>query len=191
MGLTKNGAGTLTLNAANTYTGATTVANGTLVIGAAGSLANSALTVQSSGTLAGAGTLGGSTTLQGIIAPGGSGVAIQTFSNSLALAATSHLQWQLTDNLTTGRGTTFDGINVSGGTFAITPGATLDLSFGGAVNFTGSFWNSNQTWTLVDLLSGVTGNGGTDLLTLGTITGGSYSSTEGTFSVARVADANS
>ncbi|MEI8241045.1 MAG: GntR family transcriptional regulator, partial [Actinomycetota bacterium] len=44
MNLTKNGAGTLALNAANTYSGTTTVANGTLAIGAAGSLANTTLT---------------------------------------------------------------------------------------------------------------------------------------------------
>ena len=191
MSLTKNGAGMLTLNAANTYTGTTTVANGTLAIGAGGSLANTAVTVQAPATLAGSGTIGGTTTIQGISAPGGTSVGIQTFSNSLALAATSHLQWQLTDNLATGRGTAFDGIDVTGGNFAITPGATLDLSFGGAVNFTSSFWDSNQTWTLVDLFSGVTGDGGTDLFTLGAITGGGYNSAEGAFSTARVADANS
>ena len=191
MNLMKNGAGTLNLNAANTYTGTTTVAAGTLAIGAVGSLATSTLTVQSGATLAGSGSIGGSTTLQGIEAPGGTGIAIQTFTNSLALAATSHLQWQLSDNLTTGRGTAFDGVNVSGGTFAITPGATIDLSFGGAVNFTNSFWTSNQSWNVVDLLSGVSGTGGTDLFTLGSIGGGSYSSALGTFSIARVADASS
>ena len=191
MNLTKSGAGMLTLNAANTYTGTTTVTSGTLTLGAAGSLAGGNVIIQSGGTLAGSGSLGGSTTLQGIEAPGGSGIGIQTFSNSLALAATSHLQWQLSDNLTTGRGTTFDGLNVSGGSFAITPGATLDLSFGGAVNFTNTFWKTNQSWTLIDLLGTLSGTGGTDLLTVGAITGGSYSSSAGTFSVTRVADANS
>ncbi len=190
MNLTKGGAGLLTLNAANTYTGTTTVTGGTLAIGAAGSLAGGNVTVQAGATLSGGGSIGGSTTLQGIEAPGGSSIGIQTFSNSLALAATSHLQWQLADNLTTGRGTTFDALNVSGGTFAITPGATIDLSFIGAVNFTNTFWKSNQSWTLVDMLSGLSGTGGTDLPTLGTIAGGSYTSTAGTFSVVRVADAN-
>ena len=52
-GLVKTGAGTLTLNAVNTYAGATVVSNGTLKAGTAGALpANTAITV-----VAGAGTL--------------------------------------------------------------------------------------------------------------------------------------
>ncbi len=189
-GLTKNGLGTLTLTGANGYAGATIVAGGTLSIGVGGSLANSAVTVQSGGTLAGVGTLAGSTTIQGIEAPGGAGAGIQTFSNSLAFASTSHLQWQLADDVTTGRGTSFDGVDVTGGTFSITSGATLDLSFGGAVSFLDTFWNSARTWTIADLGSGLSGDGGNDLFTLGAITGGSYSPSEGSFSVTRVADAN-
>lgn len=51
-GLTKNGAGTLTLTAANTYTGKTTVAAGTLTLSGSGSVAASAwLEVKSSATL--------------------------------------------------------------------------------------------------------------------------------------------
>lgn len=45
-GLTKNGAGTLTLTVANAYTGATSINAGTLVIGNAGALSTSAATVQ-------------------------------------------------------------------------------------------------------------------------------------------------
>jgi autotransporter-associated beta strand protein len=58
-GLTKNGAGTLTLSVANTYTGATTVSGGTLSLTHAGTagnatggtLGNTAITVNSGGTL--------------------------------------------------------------------------------------------------------------------------------------------
>ncbi len=51
MGLTKSGAGTLTLNNANTYSGATTVNGGTLVLSGSGALAtNSAITING-GTL--------------------------------------------------------------------------------------------------------------------------------------------
>jgi autotransporter-associated beta strand protein len=50
-GLTKNGVGTLTLSAANTYTGATTITNGTLKLGASGGIANSASVAISAGAV--------------------------------------------------------------------------------------------------------------------------------------------
>jgi autotransporter-associated beta strand protein len=70
MGLTKAGLGTLTLSAANTYTGATLVTAGQLRVN--GRLGNTAVTVQSGGTLGGSGVLGGSLTGDGLIAPGNS-----------------------------------------------------------------------------------------------------------------------
>jgi fibronectin-binding autotransporter adhesin len=54
--LTKSGAGTLTLNANNTYTGATLVSAGTLLV--TGALSSSAVTVGSNGTIGGNGSLG-------------------------------------------------------------------------------------------------------------------------------------
>ncbi len=48
--LTKSGAGTLTLTAANTYTGTTTVAQGTLTVSGAGRLADASSVVVSGGT---------------------------------------------------------------------------------------------------------------------------------------------
>jgi autotransporter-associated beta strand protein len=51
VGLTKTGPGTLTLNGANTYTGNTTVSNGTLVIAVASLATNSTVTVASGAVL--------------------------------------------------------------------------------------------------------------------------------------------
>ena len=68
--VTKSGAGTLTLTASNSYTGATTVSNGTLAVN--GSIA-SATTVQDGATLAGSGSVGSTiVNANATIAPGNS-----------------------------------------------------------------------------------------------------------------------
>jgi autotransporter-associated beta strand protein len=68
-GMTKIGAGALTLTGANTYSGATSVNAGTLFVN--GSIANSAVTVNAGATLAGIGTVGATTINSGgIFAPG-------------------------------------------------------------------------------------------------------------------------
>ncbi len=189
LGLTKMGAGTLVLDQANTYTGATRVKAGTLLVNGNSPAATGPVSVDSGATLGGSGSLGASTTIDGMHAPGNNSVGIQVFSNSLAYAATSHLQWQLTDNVSSGRGSSFDGVDVTGGTFAITHGATIDLSFAGSVNFLNAFWSTNQSWLVADLGSGITGDGGSTGFALGTISGGS-GSPSGSFAVTRAADAN-
>jgi autotransporter-associated beta strand protein len=82
-GLTKTGAGTLTLNAANTYTGATTVAGGTLKLGNAAALPTQSRLVLAGGTLdlngytvtnavSGDGTVANGV-LQAVLSPAGEG----------------------------------------------------------------------------------------------------------------------
>lgn len=60
--LVKNGAGTLTLNGSNTYTGTTTVSAGTMLVN--GSLGNTAVTV-SAGAFGGSGSIGSTLNLAG------------------------------------------------------------------------------------------------------------------------------
>jgi outer membrane autotransporter protein len=95
--LTKNGTGTWTLFGLNTYTGATIVDAGTLLVD--GSLApGSAVTVNSGATLGGTGTAAGAVTIAdgGILAPGNSPGTPGTFTmGSLSLGNASLLNYDL------------------------------------------------------------------------------------------------
>ncbi len=148
LALLKDGSTTWRLTATNTYTGATTVQAGRLIVD--GSIANSAVTVQSGATLAGSGTLGGATTIQsGATHAPGNSPGLQTFNSGLTYATGSTLQWELIGNTVDGRGTSFDGVNVSGGTLSIGTGVTSSLVFnttGSSVIWTNSFWDSDRSW---------------------------------------------
>jgi autotransporter-associated beta strand protein len=84
--LVKQGAGTLTLTAANTYTGNTTISAGTLQV--SGSIGTNTVAVQSGAALCGAGTVNGATTLQtgGAILGGD-----PNYTNTLTIAAALNL----------------------------------------------------------------------------------------------------
>lgn len=169
-GLWQFGGGTTTLSGNNTYTGTTSVTAGTLIIGASGSLANTTTTIGVGGTLAGGGTIGGATTIQGTHTPGFS-PGTQTFTNGLSYADTATLNWELTANSTAGRGTSYDAVDVTGGSFALATGASIDLTFGGTVDFLNAFWGLNREWLVVDL-SGSATAADSNVFTIGTITGG-------------------
>lgn len=180
--LVKDGGFAYTLSGSNSYTGATTVSAGTLLVN--GSLGNTATTVATGATLGGVGTIGGNTTINGTHSPGNS-PGIQTFGAGLAYGSTAVLNWELTDNTTVGRGTTYDGVNVSGGSFSLDPAATMNLAFAGTVDFLDAFWTSDQEWLVVDLLGSATASDA-DLFTLGTINGGAnYNPALGSFSIQR------
>jgi autotransporter-associated beta strand protein len=155
LGFEKTGPGTLTLAAANTYTGNTLVSAGTLAV--TGSIASSSLTTVASGaTLAGSGSLA-ATLIQGggFHAPGTS-PGIQTITNGLEYQAAATLTWELFDNTALGRGTAYDGIDLTGGSLVADPGAVLALDFGttaggSTVNWTNSFWDNDQSWTIIDV----------------------------------------
>jgi fibronectin-binding autotransporter adhesin len=149
-GLTKLGAGVLTLGGANEYTGTTTVSAGTLLIN--GSTASgSTVTVGASGTLSGSGTVGGDTTISGTHSPGTS-PGLQTFESGLTYNTGSTFVWELTGNTDAGRGTDFDGVDV-GGTLTIQTGVNTELVFNGtgsSVDWNDSFWDTDQSWLVFD-----------------------------------------
>ncbi|GAA5122966.1 autotransporter-associated beta strand repeat-containing protein [Luteolibacter yonseiensis] len=112
-GFTKLGTNTLTLTAANTYTGATVVRTGTLALSGSGGIAASTTievasgaflnvsaasggwTLGSSQTLKGTGTVTGDFTVAGSIAPGTTDAGTLTAAGTITLGGTSSWQVQL------------------------------------------------------------------------------------------------
>ena len=135
--LVKNGSGTTTLNATNTYTGTTTVSSGMLLVNGDNSAASGAVTVASGASLGGSGIIGGATTIQsgGFLAPGNS-PGILTFSSALTLATGSFTNMEIAG---TTRGTGYDGIDVGGA-----------LTYGGALTLTSNTLIGVGTYNLFD-----------------------------------------
>jgi autotransporter-associated beta strand protein len=147
-GLTKSGIGKLSLNAVNSYSGATTVSAGTLLVNSPGSLAaGSAVTVASTATLGGTGTINGPTTvsLGGTLSTVDSAIGTLTLGSSLALSGTTSMEISKTagtaDKIVITRGTVTLGgnltvVNLAG---ALALGDTFDLIDGTIVGTFASF----------------------------------------------------
>lgn len=125
--VTKSNTSTWTLNNSNTYTGATTINAGTLLIGdathtTASLAAGSTVTVGTSGTLGGYGIINGAATINGALNPGASAGKL-TFNGGLSLAATATTTMEIAG---TSRG-------VAGGYDAIDLGATSSLVYAGTL----------------------------------------------------------
>jgi autotransporter-associated beta strand protein len=167
--LTKIGSGTLTLSGlgltgGSTYSGDTTVDEGTLLVnGAIGAgAAPSVVKVAESGQ---GGTLGGTGTIYGpvtVFATGkigaGASAGILTIYGALDMSApNTTCNWELAANSTATPGTDFDQI-VLGGLGSDITDANLNIQFTGsatAPNGAG-FWANNQSWPIIS--GAVTGN---------------------------------
>ena len=121
-GLTHSGAGTLTLTGANTYTGATSVAGGALIVN--GSLA-SAVAVDADGRLGGSGTIAG-LTVGGTLAPGNS-IGALNVAGDLAFLAGSTLEVETLADGSADLVTATGAVTISGGAVRVRP---LDTSYG-------------------------------------------------------------
>ncbi|MGC4016819.1 MAG: autotransporter-associated beta strand repeat-containing protein [Luteolibacter sp.] len=157
--LTKNGTGLWSLAGANTYTGATTINAGKLIVD--GSLANTAVEVKSGATLGGAGAIGGSVTVR----TGGH----QAFA--VASLAASQVTRTITGSLTLESGTIID-LSAAG---TVAPGTYVLATANGGIT---------GTPATVNLPSGVSGSlavSGNNLQL--TVTGTAYDTWTASFSL--------
>ncbi|MES2660955.1 MAG: autotransporter-associated beta strand repeat-containing protein [Verrucomicrobiota bacterium] len=122
----KTGAGTTIINQSNTYTGATTVSNGALVIN--GNISTSMLTTVTSGaSLSGSGTTGDLTVLSGgTLAPGDGLESLGLGAASFAGGSTYAYEFQ--SNLYAGSASLAGDLTYSSGTLAIGSGTILTLT---------------------------------------------------------------
>ena len=147
------GPNTLTLTAANSYTGTTAVDAGALYVNGNQSAATGATTVANGATLGGTGTLGGAVTVAdgGILSPGGNSPApgTLTLNGNLGLSGGSILNYSLgqagvpggafNDLTNVGGNLTLDGtlnvVTAPGGTFGA--GVYRLINYGGALTNNG------------------------------------------------------
>lgn len=148
--ITKAGDGTWTFSNTNTYTGATLVSAGTLLVN--GSLANTAVSVNG-------GTLGGTGTITGTVAVASSatlspGASIQSLgTGALSMASSSIFAYEAADASLTGA----DLVAVNG-TLSLT-GVTLSLDAATLAALAAGSWLGGEKLTLISYLdagSGIT-----------------------------------
>jgi len=174
LGINLSGNGSQTLAGNCTYGGTTTVTAGTLIVDGA---LSSATTVAAAGRLSGNGTLSANVTVNGTLQPG-NGIGTSTFGGNLTLGATSRLEWELAANASSGAD------RVSAATVNAAAGASVVPVFnrsGSPVDFSGPFWSSNQSWTV---LSATLMSGSMSLGTVSPDSVGHLPSAYGSFSLA-------
>jgi len=186
-GLTIEGGGVVRMDGTNTYTGATTLTNGTLIIHTSGALSNtSAVTVEAGSsfiynsstartgtitlngdgatraTLGGVGDINVAVTLNNIgdtLSPGNS-VGLQNYGTSQSWESFTYL-WEVNNFTGLTAGTAFDQIAITG-SLALTGGNgayVLDINslIGAAPGDVPNFSEISRTWTILTTTTGLSG----------------------------------
>ena len=143
-GITKTGTGSLTLANTSSYSGATTVATGTLIIN--GNISTSSLTAVDSGaTLSGSGTVGAAV-INGTLAVGNS-PGQMNFTNTVDLNGITIMEIDGTSGAGVAGGHDFINLTGAGAAGILTYGGTLTLDIGAA------FGVGTYSWNLFDFAS--------------------------------------
>lgn len=155
------GTGGKTLLAApNTYSGGTTVSDGTLLVNntTGSGTGTGAVAVYANGVLGGTGTIAGAVVVtNGGSLNAGESAGTLTLENGLDLGQGGTNVWELAANTTSGDGINFDQIALTGGNLVLGGSSRLLIKFVGTATFPASddpFWQSARSWKVISLAGG-------------------------------------
>ena len=149
LGATDSNTDELILSGTGSYSGATTINDGTLIVNGNFSTATGLVSVNAGSTLGGTGTLGGATVVGGQIAPGSGGIGTLTVAANTTWNAGSSWSYQL------GAGNTSDRLAITGDfTKGVGTGYAFNFSnTGGAGTYTLVTWTGITSFAAGDFSS--------------------------------------